>query len=242
MARGRKKQNGGGGTAPGIGDNSKEKPVPTPAIIASALTEITDIETEMAALSGKKGGIFNRYEKQGVDRKILRALVRLANLGSADEAAAYIQSLTQYAVATEVIRIADPAWTAGVQQAEMFGAADGDAAEELRRARAHKQGFIAGKKGHDIQSSPYQSKPGSIEFVGWRDGHVEGLAVRSILKPGSENVREASATPGPRRGQNASATSEALTRAVVEELNAGSDSALAAITEQLEQTEGGMVH
>ncbi len=174
MARGpgRPKKNGGGEVPPGAGDNSRTV-IPSANIIAAALAEITALDVQMASIAGRKGAAINRYETQGVDRKVLRGLATLAR-GNPEEAAAYIQSLTKYAVAAEVISIADPAWSASVKQAEMFMTADGETAENLRRVRAHKQGFAAGKKGHHIQSSPYQNKVGSPEFVGWRDGHVRG--------------------------------------------------------------------
>lgn len=174
----------------GAGDNSR-KAIPSANIIAAALAEITALDVQMASIAGKKGAAINRYETQGVDRKVLRGLATLAR-GNPEEAASYIQSLTKYAVAAEVISIADPAWAASAKQAELFMTADGETADNLRRVRAHKQGFAAGKKGHHIQSSPYQAKPGSAEFVGWRDGHVEGMEVRAMIKPGAENVTEAS--------------------------------------------------
>ena len=175
--------------SPDIGDNSR-KQTPSPNIIAVALAEITALDVQMASIAGRKGAAINRYEVQGVDRKVLRGLATLAR-GNPEEAAAYIQSLTKYAVAAQVVSVADPAWSASVKQAEMFMTADGETAENLRRVRAHKQGFAAGKKGHHIQSSPYQNKVGSPEFVGWRDGHVEGMEVRAMIKPGAENITEA---------------------------------------------------
>ena len=193
MARGRPKGSKNkvdGEPTPGKGDNSKTKPVATANVIAQALAEVTSISVEIASLSGRKVAAIKRWEDQGVDRELLAALAKLSAKDPAG-ASAYIAGLTKYAAAADIIVVASHEWTTSVQQAELF-AADGDAADELKRARAHKQGFQAGKKGHDIQSSPYQSQPGSIEFVGWRDGHGEGKALRTVLKPGSENIKEAS--------------------------------------------------
>lgn len=178
-------------------DRPKTDNVP-PALIAKALTDMLDFDTQIASLAGRKGAAINRYEQQGVDRKLLAATVRLGR-ESPDKAMAFIMGLTQYAVAGEIIPPrADDRWTMSVQQAEMFTPATGDVADELRMARARKQGWQAGKKGHALESNPYSSRPGSPEFVGWRDGHGDGTALRTELKPGSENVQQATGTPKPR--------------------------------------------
>lgn len=174
-----------------------------PSLIAKALTEMLDFDTRIASLAGLKGAAINRYEEQGVDRELLAALNRLGRKKQ-DEAMAYITGLTQYAVAAEVIPPqADDRWTMSVKQAEMFVPATGEVADELRMARSRKEGWQAGKKGHALESNPYANKPGSPEFVGWRDGHGDGIKLRAQIKPGSENVTQATGAPRKRRGSTA---------------------------------------
>jgi ribosome modulation factor len=202
MARPKKGATPNGSSAPSESFNDQGADPPQsnvpPALIAKALTDMLDFDTRIASLAGLKGAAINRYEQQGVDRELLAATVKLGRK-DLDKAMAFIMGLTQYAVAGELIPPrADDRWTMSVQQAEMFTPATGDVADELRMARARKQGWQAGKKGHALESNPYSSKPGSPEFVGWRDGHGDGIALRSELKPGSENVQQATGTPKPR--------------------------------------------
>lgn len=203
MARPKKGTTPNGSSTPGesFNDQGADQPktdnVP-PALIAKALTDMLDFDTQIASLAGRKGAAINRYEKQGVDRELLAALNKLGRKKQ-DEALAYIMGITQYAIAAEVIPPpADDRWTMSVRQVDLFVPAAGDAADELRMARARKQGWQAGKKGHALESNPYSSKPGSPEFVGWRDGHGDGIALRTELKPGSENVQQATGNPKPR--------------------------------------------
>lgn len=183
-----------------------------PSVIAAALIEMLDFDTQIASLAGRKGAAINRYEQQGVDRELLAALNKLGRKKQ-DEAISYITGLTQYAVAAEVIPPqADDRWTMSVQQAEMFSPATGDIADELRMAKARREGWTAGKKGHLLESNPYSAKPGSPEFVGWRDGHGEGFALRKDLKPGSENVTKVTGAPRKRRGSAAETPAEPQTQ------------------------------
>lgn len=167
-----------------------------PALVAKALKDMLDFDTRIASLAGLKGASIKRFEEQGLDREWLAALVKLARKGTQAEAMDYIMGLTQYAVASEVIPPrADDRWTMSVQQADMFVPASGDIADELRMARARRQGWQAGKKGHALESNPYTANPGSPEFVGWRDGQGEGAILRAQIKPGSENIAQATGNP-----------------------------------------------
>lgn len=172
------------------------KPNVNPALIAKALTEMLDFDTRMASIAGMKGASIRRYEVQGVDRELLAALNKLARKDK-NEAQAYLSGLARYAVAADVVRLADADWARSVKQSDMFAPAYGEDAENLRFARAKKQGFFAGKKGHALESNPY-SKVGSPEFSGWRDGHGGGLELRKAIKPGSENVQKGAAVAQPR--------------------------------------------
>lgn len=175
-----------------------------PALIAKALTDMLGFDTQMASIAGLKGASINRYEEQGIDREILAGLVRLSRKGKQDEAMAYIMALTQYAVAAEVIPPrADDRWTMSVQQSDMFVPVSGRDADELRMAKARRQGWQSGRKGHALESNPYRANPGSPEFVGWRDGYGEGTKLRAQIKPGSENVTQATGTPKRRNGRAA---------------------------------------
>lgn len=202
MARPKKGTTPNGSSTPGESFNDQGADPPRtnvpPALIAKALTDMLAFDTEMASVAGRKGAAITRYEVQGLNREWLAALNKLGRKNP-EEAIAFITGLTQYAVAAEVLPPrADDRWTMSVQQADMFVPASGEVADELRMARARKQGWQAGKKGHALESNPYSSKPGSPEFVGWRDGHGDGTALRSELKPGSENVQQATGTPKPR--------------------------------------------
>ena len=187
--------------AKGNGTAEDQKSNVPAALIAEALTELMNYDTQMASIAGRKGAAISRYEAQGVDRELLAGLNKLARKDP-DEALAYIHGLTQYATAAEVIPPpADDTWTMSVKQADLdFTAASGEVAERLRMARAQKQGFSAGKRGFNTASNPYQSNPGSPEFVGWLEGHAEGWKLKKT-KPTAENVETGTATPGPRRGR-----------------------------------------
>lgn len=161
-------------------------------LIAEALESMLDFDSQMASIAGRKGAAIARYCEQGIDRELLSALNKIGRKDQ-DEARAYIEGLTRYAVAAEVVPpLADDKWTLGVKQAAMeFSVAGGSALESLREQRAYQFGFNAGRKGYSLTSNPYTHQPGSIEFVAWRDGHGAGYVIWQAKHPDKEVASDA---------------------------------------------------
>lgn len=183
---------GNGGTSsefheetPGAGDNGK--PVATAAQIAAAATDIMKKQSAVAAAASYVGAAFKTWEKIGVTKERIREVIAMMNKDlSQEEARAQHAERTRFMMAVGLLPVADDAWTEAVRQADLGLdpiAATGEVAEELRYQCAKKQGHAAGKKNKPLLSNRYAAKPGSIEFVGWRDGHGEGLKLRNELNP-----------------------------------------------------------
>lgn len=153
-------------------------------LIAEALETMLDFDSQMASVAGRKGAAIARYCEQGIDRELLAALNKIGRKDQA-EARMYIEGLTRYAVAAEVVPpLADAEWTLTVKQTGFeFDVAQGNALDNLREQRAVTQGFGAGKRGWSLNTNPYTSKPGSIEFVAWRDGHGNGHVIWQAKHP-----------------------------------------------------------
>ena len=159
---------------------------------AQALTEITELKGRVAAAAAKVGAAFKRWEAQGVDPDELKFAYAEAKFTEA-EAAQRIRGRLEMLVATHVVNLANAEWAASVQQADLdLTPATGDAADGVVYARAKRAGTAAGRKGHSLGSNPHHARPESPEYVGWRDGHADGLELRKLMKPGSENVTHAS--------------------------------------------------
>jgi hypothetical protein len=160
-------------------------------LIAEALATMLDFDSQIASLAGRKGAAIARYCEQGIDRELLSALNKIGRK-DADEARAYIEGLTRYAIAAEVVPpLADDRWTLNVRQAAMdWAPASGEASEGLREQRARRFGFTAGKRGHSFSSNPYSASPGSVEFVAWRDGHEEGYPIWQSKHPGEAEASD----------------------------------------------------
>lgn len=188
MARPKKGQAAGGESAAGDGLQTRTSVGNVSAdLIAEALETMLDFDSQMASVAGRKGAAIARYCEQGIDRELLAALNKIGRKDQA-EARMYIEGLTRYAVAAEVVPpLADPEWTMTVKQTGFeFEVAGGEAIENLREQRAQNHGFKAGKRGWSLNTNPYTGNPGSIEFVAWRDGHEGGYALWRAKHPDKE--------------------------------------------------------
>lgn len=170
---------------PGAGDNGK--PIATAAQIAAAATDIMKKQSAVAAAASFVGAAFKTWEKVGVTKERIREVIAMMNKElSPEEVVAQHAERTRFMMAVGLLPVADDAWTEAVQQADLgldAVAATGEVADELRHQRAYRHGFAAGKKNKPLISNPYSANPGSIEFVGWRDGHGDGLKLRNELNP-----------------------------------------------------------
>ena len=85
-------------------------------LIAEALETMLDFDSQMASVAGRKGAAIARYCEQGIDRELLAALNKI---GRKDQAGArmYIEGLTRYAVAAEVV---GPGAVTGLERLGVF--------------------------------------------------------------------------------------------------------------------------
>jgi hypothetical protein len=163
---------------PGIGDNDGA----TPADIAEAAAEIIELRSARGSASAILAGAYVRWEKKGVDRDALKYAIDLKTEGAL--AAKIQRKRTRYAIAIGAIHIADDAWTMAAKQGEMDElVARGDVADRVRYNLARQQGQSAGRRNTPITSNPYRSQPGSPEYIGFLDGHDEGLSQLAKINP-----------------------------------------------------------
>lgn len=189
----RKKQSSG---ESGVGPGRPKKPKPdmsnvTPALMAEALATYMADRADIARLTARCGANLARYEAQGVDPGLVKATAALARYTQA-EVAERKKREALFAVAVGVVRAEDLDWS-GDQGAFAFATATGDAADRLAGQRALDQGYKAGKKGYSLDSNPYNDRPGSPEFVGWRDGWQDGHEDRLLRNPDADRTTHASA-------------------------------------------------
>ncbi|MEJ0017510.1 MAG: hypothetical protein WDN25_13285 [Acetobacteraceae bacterium] len=185
------------------GDNK----VATPALIAEAVAQYGEDRALVARATARCGANLSRFEAQGVDPEFIKSTWREMNRTAAEISDRHAKR-TEYLVAAGAIQMADANWAAKAKQSGMeFGAAAGDVADRVASTRAKQQGYKAGRKGHSLESNPYKARPGSPEFVGWRDGLQDGLDDRKALKPGAEHTTHAS-TDRKRREPRAPAAEE----------------------------------
>jgi len=184
------------------GRPAKEKPDGsnvTPALIAEATAQYIEDRGIIARATARCGANLKRFEAQGIDAEWIKENAKFMKFTQAEAAQRSATSL-RYKVAAGIIRLADVTWATEATQAGFeFAPAAGEADEKVRAARAAAEGYKAGCRGHSLDSSPYNGTPGSVEFVSWRDGHGEGMEIRKLTKPGSENIESVSAGTGKRR-------------------------------------------
>jgi hypothetical protein len=173
-----------------------DKPIPTAAQIAAAAQDIMIKQSAAGSASARVGAAFNWWEKEcGVDREMVREAIKHLNGNMTPSQFAKFQAeKTRYLIAVGLLPVADAAWAMAVKQADLgieAVAAGGDVGENLRFTRAKAQGERAGLKNRPLIANPWQASPGSPEFVGWRDGHGEGQALRKELHPDKANVTQA---------------------------------------------------
>lgn len=203
----RKRKNGAAASDAAAETGATAIPNVTPALIAEAVAQYVVDRSTIARAAARCAANLARYEAQGVEPEWVKETAKEMKF-TAQEAAARNGMRTKYLLGAGIISLADAEWTAKVKQSDMELAPKGDAAEKVRYAGAKAHGYRAGRKGHSLDSNPYSHQPGSPEFIGWRDGLQEGLDDRKDLKPGSENVVQAS-TQRKRREPAAEATEDA---------------------------------
>ena len=149
---------------------------PSAVVITETLTELTRIETEQARLGQQKSTLFKRFEKQGGDPDDLKYVHRLWKLDEA-EARAKIERRYRYCAFVGIVQPESHAALGAIL--EEAKPVVGEAQQQLVGARAYSDGFNSGRAGGAISDCPHQGRPGSIEFVqwrnGWEDGHEEWL-------------------------------------------------------------------
>lgn len=192
------------------------RPKPTPELIREAFAKYTEHRTAIARLTARCGADMERFKEQGVNIKNVRKAWAEANK-TEQEAWGDHAEFTQYLVAAGVMPQPDDEWFQTATQGTFQFSAG--VTEKLAQANAERQGYKAGTKGHSVASNPYQSTPGSIEFVAWNSGWKDGAADRKARKP---EVTEAS--DHRQRREPPSATAEETRDAVAAEIAATSES------------------
>ena len=173
-------------SSPPAGDNK----VATPALIAEAVAQYLEDRAVIARAAAHCGANLARYEAQGVDPAIVKLTAAAMKLSQKEAAERHLRQ-TEYLVAAGAVLPDDLDWSEE-QGAFAFKPAGGEVADKVAEQRAKAQGYKAGRKGHSLESNPYQHRPGSPEFVGWRDGLTEGLEDRKARKPDADHTVHAS--------------------------------------------------
>lgn len=149
--------------------------------LATFLGEYTTLKTEAQRVAQRIGTCIKGFESIGGDGADLKDLHKLMKLDTR-EAQARIERRYRYAAQVGLVEVE---WDAEGQStfAKIFAdvkPAVGDAAQQLAGARAYTDGYNSGNHGAAVGDSPHNGKPGSIEYVqwreGWTDGHVEWVA------------------------------------------------------------------
>lgn len=149
--------------------------------LATFLGEYTELKTKAQRVAQQIGTCIKNFESIGGDGADLKDLHKLMKLDTR-EAQARIERRYRYAAQVGLVEVE---WDAEGQStfAKIFAdvkPAVGDAAQQLAGARAYTDGYNSGNHGAAVGDSPHNGKPGSIEYVqwreGWTDGHVEWVA------------------------------------------------------------------
>ena len=144
---------------------------PSSATVAQALAGWIALESEQARIGQQKSTLVKNFEKAGGDGDDLRYLARMHKLDPA-EARAKIERRYRYCAFVGIVQPDHQRTLADILDESTQ--VRGEAADQLVGARAYSDGHNTARQGGAISDSPYQSRPGSIEFVQWRNGWDDG--------------------------------------------------------------------
>lgn len=153
-------------SAPASGYNG-----PSASVVAQALADLTQLETEQQRIGARKANIIKGFEKAGGDGDDLKYTLKLWKL-DAGEARARIQRRYRYCA---FVGIVVPETQRALDEVlDETKPVSGDAERQLVGARAYNDGFNSARNGGAIGDCPHTSRPGSIQYVQWRDGWQDG--------------------------------------------------------------------
>ena len=167
-------------------DIDAQKPNATPELVAEAFVAISGLEREIAAIKQRMATTFSNYEKQGVDRRALKAALRMSYR---DEAQAEHKKATEYLVMLSIISV-DEDGQGSFAAALGVPMPAGDAGRNLELMRIYNDGYNTGRQGGLVTLCMHHA--GSEEFVKWRDGWDDGQRDRRLAKPDADKVTTAS--------------------------------------------------
>lgn len=147
---------------------------PSQADFEGTLSEYTELKTASQRLAQKMKTALAAYENKGGDVDEIKFAHKMAKLDKG-EARAKVQRMNRAAVWSGIIEYeanGQANFTATFTEAPKKQSTEAGA--RLARARAHADGYNSGKSGGSIDASPFNDKPGSEEFVAWRDGWNDG--------------------------------------------------------------------
>lgn len=164
---------------------------PTPEQEAETLAELIRLDTESARIAQAKSTVLNRFEKQGGDKKVIKAVKALL-MQDKREAQAYLEKLFRTARNADI----KVSWDEDTGQATLTDVMEPptkntQGTRDLAAARAHADGFNSGLNGAPPHANPFSHKPGSEEYVSWLDGRDEGQRTREAKSGLGDRIAEA---------------------------------------------------
>jgi hypothetical protein len=182
-----------------------EKSNVTPDLIAEALASHTKKKGILARAAMSVAHDQKRYEKQGVDPKLIRKLFREQDLSEEKRAYEYAEEL-RYRRAVNLIEWESSGQGNFLKAVEGLPSVEPDsaAAMGLAEARAFNDGYNSFKAGGATAFNKYTlGSPEHAAFVrGNRDAQQEAGTTNGAAKPGRKPKAEAAAAPAPKVEDN----------------------------------------
>jgi hypothetical protein len=159
---------------------------PTNDRIAAVLAEYTVLDTSGARVRQQIKTLLDAFDKEGGNRKSLKRLHRSMKLDMREAQAELERDVRYHAGQGIALSWLDNGQ--GSALAELgpeMKAPDKNTkgARALAAARAHSDGYNAGKVGGVPSNNPYSANPGSEEYVQWHDGRDDGQRDREAANP-----------------------------------------------------------
>ncbi len=173
----------------------------------ACLAWLAEIEVEEMRLKARKAAKWRAFEAEGIDKDEAKEMHSLSKLDT-DELQAKLATRARY---TKAVFDFGPDGQGDFTQAMTKPPATtdrplSDNEARLALARAFGDGYNSARAGGEVSGCPF--KPGSEEYVKWRDGWTDGAADRKLLakdakvKPPKE---EKTAQPRARKARGAKA-------------------------------------
>lgn len=138
---------------------------------AEALREYVQAYREAQRASGKKAKVLQKWAKAGIPAEVLKEAVKVRDMDPQE-----VMDLDREKARMKALIIPEYSKTMDMFGDKLDTSLKGSAATEMSAWEAEDAGYLAGKAGRPIDSSPYNHQPGSELFVKWRDGWQKGQA------------------------------------------------------------------